>query len=405
MKLDASMKDTEESLRKVRSKAARDLSIDYLRTTITLMVIAHHSALAYTTWAQFSARSVFLSSAPVVDAKRWAVLDYAENFNDVFFMSLMFFVSGLFVLPAIRKHGAALFMRDRLLRLGLPFVAAVALLIPIAYYPMWNLTERHSSYWSYYVSLASQGFTVGPPWFIWVLLLFDIALATMLHPFPRLYKPLKHLSTSLASHPGKVCASMLVLTATAYLPLLQRYGFSKWTVLISSPFAFQQSRIALYALWFLFGALVGVAGVENGFLSRASKFIRGWRWWVGVCVAAYNLLWFVPRSAFVAHHLGGNLGRLEASLWVLSCVASCFCLLAVFRAVRWKANPWMLSLSRAAYAMYLVHYVFVTWAQRTLLAVSVPAYWKVMLVFVSATLLSWLAAQALLRIRPLANVL
>ena len=27
----------------------RDLSIDYLRTTLTLMVVAHHSMLAYTT--------------------------------------------------------------------------------------------------------------------------------------------------------------------------------------------------------------------------------------------------------------------------------------------------------------------------------------------------------------------
>jgi glucans biosynthesis protein C len=32
---------------------SRDLSIDYLRTTLTLMVLAHHSSLAYTSWAHF----------------------------------------------------------------------------------------------------------------------------------------------------------------------------------------------------------------------------------------------------------------------------------------------------------------------------------------------------------------
>ena len=116
----------------------RDLSIDYLRTTITLMVIAHHSALAYTTWARFDSHDVFRSTAPVVDVSRWAFLDYAENFNDVFFMSLMFFVSGLFTLPAIRKHGAIGFARDRLLRLGVPFIFAVMFIIPLAYYAMWN---------------------------------------------------------------------------------------------------------------------------------------------------------------------------------------------------------------------------------------------------------------------------
>jgi hypothetical protein len=85
-------------------KSGRDLSIDYLRTTLTLMVLAHHSSLAYTSWAHFNKEHIFRSTAPVVDGMRWAFFDYAENFNDVFFMSLMFFVSGLFVYPALRKQ-------------------------------------------------------------------------------------------------------------------------------------------------------------------------------------------------------------------------------------------------------------------------------------------------------------
>ena len=73
----------------------RDVSIDYLRTILTLMVLAHHSSLAYTSWAFFDKQHVFRSTAPVVDTTRWAFFDYAENFNDVFFMSLMFFVGCL----------------------------------------------------------------------------------------------------------------------------------------------------------------------------------------------------------------------------------------------------------------------------------------------------------------------
>src|SRR5271167_675500 len=117
----------------IRERAPqRDLSIDYLRTTLTLMVLAHHSCLAYTSWARFDAQQAFwASTAPVVDVTRWAFFDYAENFNDVFFMSLMFFVSGLFVYPALRRHGTARFIRDRFLRLGVPFAFAVTLLMPI----------------------------------------------------------------------------------------------------------------------------------------------------------------------------------------------------------------------------------------------------------------------------------
>ena len=57
-------------------------SIDYLRTTLTLMVLAHHSSLAYTTFAHFDKQHIFQSTAPVVDVTRWPFFDYAENFND-----------------------------------------------------------------------------------------------------------------------------------------------------------------------------------------------------------------------------------------------------------------------------------------------------------------------------------
>jgi glucan biosynthesis protein C len=100
------------------------------------MVVAHHNSLAYTNFAHIDSRNYLASTAPVVDEARWLFLDYAENFNDVFFMSLMFFISGLFVLPSLRRSGAAVFLGHRFLRLGLPFAvvryrrATVATLSP-----------------------------------------------------------------------------------------------------------------------------------------------------------------------------------------------------------------------------------------------------------------------------------
>jgi surface polysaccharide O-acyltransferase-like enzyme len=50
------------------------------------------------------------------------------------------------------------------------------------------------------------------------------------------------------------------------------------------------------------------------------------------------------------------------------------------------------SLSENAYAIYLVHYVFVVWLQYALLGAALPAVVKGVLVFVSALLLSWSVA-------------
>ncbi|SEN92974.1 Acyltransferase family protein [Chitinophaga rupis] len=83
----------------------RTLWIDYLRSFITALVVAHHASLAYTTFASFNKDAYILSTHPIVDTHRWIGLDIFENFNDVFFMSLMFFISGLFVLTSLDKKG------------------------------------------------------------------------------------------------------------------------------------------------------------------------------------------------------------------------------------------------------------------------------------------------------------
>jgi hypothetical protein len=82
------------SMASITAARSRDLALDYLKATLVLIVVAHHGWLAYTTFAHFDPARPLASTAPVVDTARWWFFDYAENFNDVFFMSLMFFVSG-----------------------------------------------------------------------------------------------------------------------------------------------------------------------------------------------------------------------------------------------------------------------------------------------------------------------
>jgi hypothetical protein len=62
------------------------------------------------------------------------------------------------------------------------------------------------------------------------------------------------------------------------------------------------------------------------------------------------------------------------------------------------------SLARSAYVMYLVHYVYVTWVQKSLLDVGLPAGIKFVLVFGAVTALSWLTAQAAIRVPGVRHV-
>src|SRR4029077_5762254 len=169
-----------------RAQSARDVSLDYLRATLTLMVVAHHSSLAYTTFARRDPAHYLVSTAPIVDQGRWLFLDYAENFNDVFFMSLMFFISGLFVLPSLRHSGWPVFVRHRVIRLGLPFAVGVTTLMPLAYYASWRAAGHQTGLVDFWrQNLPSGGWPPGPLWFVWMLLLFDIVVAALFAALPR----------------------------------------------------------------------------------------------------------------------------------------------------------------------------------------------------------------------------
>jgi len=89
----------------------RAIWLDYLRAFVTVLVVAHHSSLAYTTFASFNKLAYNDSTHPIVDTVRSGALDIFEDFNDVFFMSLMFLISGIFVLPALARKGLRTFIR------------------------------------------------------------------------------------------------------------------------------------------------------------------------------------------------------------------------------------------------------------------------------------------------------
>jgi glucans biosynthesis protein C len=383
-----------------RERGQRDLSIDYLRTTLILIVLAHHSMLAYTSFAGFRWQDMIVG-----DATRWAVFDYATSFNEVFFMALLFFVSGLFVYPALRRRSAGSFLRDRSLRLGAPFAFSVAFLVPIGYYSSWRITGHQAGFISFYRLLTAQGFAIGPPWFIWELLLFDVVLALAFVPLGRWLPQIERSVSRLHSHPVAAFVGIFFLSVLVYVPLLSRYGYNTWANLVTWPFSFQISRIGLYALWFLFGFVVGLPGLEEGLIAHYGKLARHWPGWVLVCILAFSAMLLAPR--WTAAHLPAmqHFRGLATLFWVASCAASCFGFLAFFRGIELPSKPWMNSLSRSAYTMYLVHYLFIVWTQRVLLGRPIHAGIKFLFVFLATTLLSWLAAQVLLRIPKLATIL
>src|ERR1700756_4627928 len=99
----------------------RNLALDRARTFLTLVVVLHHAVIPYTYFGH-------------TDPKTWIGFDVVVTATDSFFMAAFFFLSGLFVWPSLSRKSTATHLRDRLLRLGLPFAIAAFTVIPLAYY-------------------------------------------------------------------------------------------------------------------------------------------------------------------------------------------------------------------------------------------------------------------------------
>jgi hypothetical protein len=104
--------------------SAYNLSVGYLRAFVTLLVLAPASLVLLPRWWQ---------AFPVVDCARWSGFSALVGFNGIFFMSLMFLLSGLFVWKSLARKDAGGFLHGRWDRLGVPFFAAVAVVSPLAY--------------------------------------------------------------------------------------------------------------------------------------------------------------------------------------------------------------------------------------------------------------------------------
>jgi glucans biosynthesis protein C len=384
-------------------KQNRSVWLDYLRGFVTVLVVAHHSSLAYTTFASFDKVVYMRSTHPVVDTARSLALDIFEDFNDVFFMSLMFLISGIFVMPALARKGPRIFIRDRFYRLFIPFAIAVTFVMPFAYLPAWHLAHGNYDMRAFLIDYVKvEGWPSGPPWFIWVLFAFNLIVGVLYLWLRPLLERWASAVAGLAGKPWRVFLLWYLLTLVLLLPMVVIFGASAWTGF--GPFAFQLSRPLLYFGYFVLGMLLGSAGPDKGLLAKDSRFNAQWGRWIGRCLLAWLVLQLSYLSVFALQHKG-SINELQARLlnrpfWALSCTASSIAFLTLFRRLFTRGRKTWDALSANAYGIYLVHYVFVTWFQFLLLPVALPAVVKFAITFILSLTISWLLT-ALIRKIPI----
>src|SRR6185436_5227139 len=168
--------------------------------------------------------------------------------QDVSLMSLMFFLSGVFVPGSLKRKGGKSFLSERFLRIGLPLLIVVVAVMPVAYYPAYVVTATDPSvaaFWQHWQALPF--WPLGPQWFLCQLLALNVLAAALHAAAPQITERLGRLAASAHDRPLRFFIGLVAVSALVYVPLALIYSPWAWTN--TGLLSFQTSRPLHYLVY------------------------------------------------------------------------------------------------------------------------------------------------------------
>jgi hypothetical protein len=376
-----------------RWAADRQRYIDTLKVGLVAAVIAAHAVMGYADvdwWSYGDVREVTLATPTVV------VLATLAAPVSLFAMPLLFLVAGLLTPQSLMRKGARRFARDRLVRLGVPFVVFAVLIWPLLEYGLLRTLGDAPALAVYFRDEGTLD--TGVLWFVGALLAFSLVYAA-------LGQLLRRLDTSGRSIDAGTLAALVGAIAVGSFLVRLRVPYETDTRFIDVNVWEWPACAALFGL--------GAAAYRQGWLAAVPADIRRTSR-RGTLAAVLSLAVFAGAGVVV----GASQGDEWAGGWNLAAAgfAAIEAMLTVFGSV------WMLAIAqdrlggrhrwagpaaaRSAYGAFLVQGPILLALAVAVRWVPVPAEAKALFVAVCGVLASfglvWLLVR---RSRIVARVL
>ncbi|MFC7024969.1 acyltransferase family protein [Promicromonospora thailandica] len=362
--------------------------IDNLRILLAVLVLAHHAALTY------GALPIWYWTEPSTSASGLALMAFVLV-TGCFRMGFFFMIAGLFVAGSVDRKGGGAFVRDRLVRLGVPLIAFTALLRPLLTLHARPEDQPLGEYW---FSIVDPG----PLWFVEVLLVMSLAYVALRWLRTRSGGPTaaELRPTDLAGPVGAVTwrrigALVGLLTVTTFLWRLAVPLGTFWEIgALPTPASMPQ-----YVTLFTVGVLASRRGWLAGLTARQGR--------VGLVAA---LVTAGPLLVTILPFLSGEpvglpLQMAQSLLENVFAVGMVIGLLVLFRDKVQGRHAWVRSAGRSSYAVYVIHPVVLVGVAMLLAPVVAPAGVRWLLLLALAVPLCWLLAGLLRKVPGVSRVL
>ncbi len=317
-------------------------ALDNLRSFIILLVVVFHASMSYMLFAP--------SWWYVVDTKQSLGFFCFVMIADVFIMPVMFLLAGYFGLPSLLRKGQDAFARDKMKRIGIPWVVGTLFLAPVTTYFIWLSRTKtpppYLHFWSH--TFFSQYFEQAQFWFLGVLLLFYFGLIIACSANERL----RQAVSASRRPPIWFFLAFVAVTSLVFLAVNQHVNDYAW-VPVSYLLVIQPTRFSLYIFFFA----LGVHAYRRRWFTADGYNPRIVTWLplslvLGAAFMMYKLTYGLKLDQF--RYQAGN-----DVLHCAFCVAAVFALIAVFQKMLNRTSTVWRALSRNSYAIYCVHMVIV----------------------------------------------
>ena len=359
--------------------------LDNLRTLLVAGIVAGHGILSYS--GEFGWTYQDYRETSLADTTQVVVLAVVGPFA-VFLIALLFLISGLLTPDSLQRKGTRRFLRDRVLRLGVPWAAFALLLQPTMLHWLDRGLRGSTATWWQDMRRLVPALDTGPLWFLPVLLLFSTGYAVWwgtAAASPRARRGTAPAGRTVALLVAGVAAATFLVRLRLALDTTQVAGLQVW----------QWPECAgLFALGTIASGHGWLVAVPPGIRRGAGRAV------VAGAAAAIVLVVAVGPDRITGTDLAGGwnlpalgVAALEATLTVCGPIW----LLAVGqRHLRGAGAMWQRA-GRSAYAAYLLQGPVLVGLAVLLRPVPVPAEVKALVVAVGGVLACFDVGSLLVR--------
>ncbi|MFC5471554.1 acyltransferase family protein [Cohnella suwonensis] len=362
--------------------------LDSLRVFLTILLVFVHTSIAYGAAGSWILEDVDKSQVNVT----MVLLTIFTAVCQSFFMGFFFFISAYFIPISYERKGAIRFLRDRLIRLGIPLLVYYFVISPMT---VWfaKFRDQQTMAQFYNDNVWSFRWTFfGPTWFLEASIYF--ALLYMLFRFVVKGRPEQKKSILFPS----VKTLFVVAIVVGFTAFLVRLVYPTG----EGPLELQLGYFPSYILLFI----AGIIAQRQGWLAYIpEKLTRMWKW-IAICMIPMLPVGLILTGALdgEVHFAGGvNIQAFLYAMWEpFVCIGIILSLLSWFQKRFNTLSVFSKWLSENAYTVYLIHPPIIVGWTLAFHGIDLPAILKWILVSALSVVICFVVAS-MIRMIPYAK--